>query len=204
LEEGVDFLQIEFPWAIAIGTGIESPSFRSSACRTCGSLHRGSAARRRSGASSNGTVQGFSANLALSLLGTVVCPAHGAQDKVEDVFDLGDHLRFHLELGRAPRTPRISLGHESAAVCAEEEESVLPSREDIVDVLARELLRMTEALLEELQGLLAVDAEGSGEADDCLVDDEGPAIAALRLVRGHRLLADGTQGPGRFPGHRLE
>src|SRR5207245_11007789 len=38
--------------------------------------------------------------------------------------------------------------------------------------------------------------------DDGLVDHEGPAVPALRLVWRDGLLADGTKNPGLFPGHR--
>ncbi len=55
-----------------------------------------------------------------------------------------------------------------------------------------------------IQGFLAVEPEGSAEPDDGLVDDKGPAVRALRLVRRHWLRADGTQDPGLLPGHRRD
>src|SRR3989304_867505 len=149
--------------------------------------------------------QGLPADLALRPVRGVVRPADRAEDEVQDVRVLpgprGLRLLVRFELRPAPRARRVPRGDEAPAVRAEEQEARLLPLEDAVHVAPPELLGTPEAGLEEGEGLLPVDAEGSGEADDCLIDDEGPAVAAVRRVWGHRLLADGTEGPGLFPGH---
>src|SRR5437879_12486506 len=61
---------------------------------------------------------------------------------------------------------------------------------------------MAKTRLEQFERFLPVEPEGSAEPDDGLVDHEGPAVPALRLVWRDGLLADGTKNPGLFPGHR--
>src|SRR5207247_9948964 len=74
--------------------------------------------------------------------------------------------------------------------------------EDPAGFEMQQWIRRAEAGLEHFQRALAVEAEGSAEPHDRLVNHEGPAVPALRLVRRDRLLADGTKDPGLFPGHR--
>src|SRR5204862_7937731 len=85
---------------------------------------------------------------------------------------------------------------------ADPQDPTLPLLEDPIRISIAQLLRMAEARLEQLQRALAVEAEGSAEPYDRLVNHEGPAVPALRLVRRDGLLADGTKDPGLFPGHR--
>jgi hypothetical protein len=149
-------------------------------------------------------VERFAADLAFLEPRVVVRATHGTEDEVEDVlFLLGDRgFRLRLELRRAPRAFRIPRGHESAAVRADEEQADLATLEDPVRVPVPQLGRVAEARFEQFQGLIPVEPEGSAEADDGLVDHEGPAVLALRLIRRNWVLADGTKDPGLFPGHR--
>jgi hypothetical protein len=111
-------------------------------------------------------------------------------------------LRPHLELRGTPGAPGISGGHEPSAIRADEEEADLSLLEDPVRIPIAQLGRVAEAGFEQPEGLIPVEPKGSAEADDGLVDYEGPAVLALRLIRRNRLLADGTKDPGLFPGHR--
>jgi hypothetical protein len=149
-------------------------------------------------------VEGLAADLAFLELRVVVGATHGTEDEVEDVLFLLRRrgLRLRLELRRTPGTFRISRGHESAAVRADEEEADLATLEHPVRVPIPQLGRVPEARLEQLQRVIPVEPEGPAEADDGLVHHEGPAGLALRLIRRDRLLADGTKDPGLFPGHR--
>ena len=147
--------------------------------------------------------QGFAADLALLPVRRVVRATVRTEDEVEDVpFPRPRRLLLRLEFDVAPRAPIVFPRDKAPAVRADEQESALPAFEDTGDVAVVELSGVSEPRVDELEGLLAIETEGSAEADDCLVDDEGPAVVALRLVRGQRLLADGAQGPGLFPGHR--
>jgi hypothetical protein len=61
---------------------------------------------------------------------------------------------------------------------------------------------MAKARVEQFQRAVAVEPEGSTQADNGLVNHEGPAVLALRLIGRNWLLTDGTKDPGLFPGHR--
>src|SRR5437879_2063918 len=142
-------------------------------------------------------------NFALDDLGIVVGPAHRAEDKVENVLFLRRlSLGFRLEFRRASRTFRVSCTDESAAIRADEQEADFALLEDTVRIAVPQLFRMAETRLEQFERFLPVEPEGSAEPDDGLVDHEGPAVPALRLVWRDGLLANGTKNPGLFPGHR--
>src|SRR5207244_11195978 len=105
--------------------------------------------------------------------------------------------------------PRRALGArgssrspEAPTGGADEWESLLSRLGDAIRVAVLQLFRVTEPRLEEFQRLPAVEPEGSAKPDDGFVDDKGPAVPALRLVRRDWLRADGTQAPGLLPGHR--
>src|SRR5205807_9113433 len=142
-------------------------------------------------------------NFALDDLGIVVGPAHRAEDEVENVLFLRrGSLGFRLEFRRASRTFRVSCTDESAAIRADEQEAAFALLEDTVRSAVPQLFRMAETRLEQFERLFPVEPEGSAEPDDGLVNHEGPAVPALRLVWRDGLLADGTKNPGLFPGHR--
>src|SRR2546430_2163192 len=111
-------------------------------------------------------------------------------------------LGVRLEVGRTARALWVVRGDEAAAVRADEQETGLALLQGAIRIPVSQLFRVAEAGLEQLQGFLAAEPEGSAEPDDGLVDDKGPAVRALRLVRRHGLRADGTQDPGLLPGHR--
>ncbi len=147
--------------------------------------------------------QRLPADFAFRRVRIVVGAADRAEDDVENVFLRGsDLLRLRLEFRGAARTAQVSARYESAAIRADEQESDLSFLQDHVGVAVLQLHRMTEPLLEQLQRLFPVEPQGSAQPHDRFVDDEGPAVLALRLVGRDWLLADGTQDPGLFPGHR--
>jgi len=147
--------------------------------------------------------KGFATYFALEQIGIVVGPTGRAEDQVEDVLVLrGRPFGLRLELCRTSRAFRIPRGDESAAIRADEQEADFSFFEDAVRIPVAQLLRMAETRLEQLERFLAVEPEGSAEPDDGLVDYEGPAVPALRLVWRDGLLADRTKNPGLFPGHR--
>src|SRR5207249_509135 len=100
---------------------------------------------------------------------------------------------------RAFRVPRAG---DSAAIRAADQQAHSALVGDTVRIAVPQLFRMAETRLEQFERLFPVEPEGSAEPDDGLVDHEGPAVPALRLVWRDGLLADGTKNPGLFPGHR--
>jgi len=147
--------------------------------------------------------EGLAADFAFDQVRIVVGPADGTEDEVEDVLLFhGSFFGVGLEFRGTPRALRIASGDEAPAIRADEQDPDLPLLEDPIRISIAQLLRMAEARLEQLQRALAVEAEGSAEPYDRLVNHEGPAVPALRLVRRDGLLADGTKDPGLFPGHR--
>src|SRR5439155_1750456 len=100
------------------------------------------------------------------------------------------------EVPRAARRSGAELPRRVASVRADEQETDLSLLQDAFRIPVPQLLGMAEAGIEQLQRFLAVEPEGSAEPDHGLVDDKGPAVRALRLVRGHWLRTDGTQDPG--------
>src|SRR5437773_2545642 len=136
-------------------------------------------------------------------IGIVVGPAHRAEDEVENVLFLRrGSLGLGLEFRRASRTFRVPRADESAAIRADEQDADFALLEDTVRIAVPQLFRMAKTRLEQFERFLPVEPEGSAEPDDGLVNHEGPAVPALRLVWRDGLLADGTKNPGLFPGHR--
>src|SRR5436190_207219 len=135
--------------------------------------------------------------------GIVVGPAHRAEDEVENVLFLRrGSLGLGLEFRRASRTFRVPRADESAAIRADEQDADFALLEDTVRIAVPQLFRMAKTRLEQFERFLPVEPEGSAEPDDGLVNHEGPAVPALRLVWRDGLLADGTKNPGLFRGHR--
>src|SRR5205823_1257883 len=134
----------------------------------------------------------------------VVGSAHGTEDEVNDVLFFhrrgGFGLRF--ELGRTSGTFRIPARDEPSAIRADEQEADLALVEDPVRIPVSQLGGVAEARVEQFQRSVAVEPEGPAEADHRLVNHEGPAVLALRLIGRNWLLTDGTKDPGLFPGHR--
>ena len=158
---------------------------------------------RRNNLRSFGFLQRLPAHFALGGSQVVVRAADGAEEDVEDVlFHRHGRRGFRLEFRGASGALRIARRDETPTVRADEEEPDLSRLEDPIRIAVLQLFRVAETRLEEFQGFLAVEPEGSAEPDDGFVDDKGPAVPALRLVRRDWLRADGTQAPGLLPGHR--